>query len=188
MIPNVTLCPVPNANTKAWLDVSAKASLTLTNSSPGCNVSVISLDTLGGQVLTAPPLGIQIDPGPKGGGNRNGNGNGTAGVEVEVDVTTVLPAGSLWQLFGAQLASQDATMALAEYQLHDCDHGQPIGGPLDPTVVAFSDALQSAVAATKAAAGSALWVRVSSKSILFQATQAGVDQTMNLSAMTLYAS
>ena len=164
MIPNITLCPVSTPQTARWLAVSRQANRTLAESATGCTVTVISLDTLDGESLPVPSVNLSL---------------------FSVNATVALPPGSLWQLFAAQVATPDNRIALNEFQLRDCDGGQPIGGPLDARVKAFSDALRNVVSSAKTAAGGWLTVRGSSKYLLLAATQEGVDQTMNLSAMTL---
>ena len=162
MIPNITACPVATAQTTRWLAVSRQANATLAESVPECTVAVVSLDALAAESLTVPPVSL---------------GSGLA-----VNASVVLPPGSLWQLFAAQVATPDGQTALNEFQLHDCDGGRPIGGPLDARVKAFSNALRDYV---DDAQGTGLDVQASSKYLLLAATQKGVDQTMNLSAMTL---
>eukprot|EP00929_Paragymnodinium_shiwhaense_P067855 TRINITY_DN34100_c0_g1_i7.p1 TRINITY_DN34100_c0_g1~~TRINITY_DN34100_c0_g1_i7.p1 ORF type:complete len:351 (+),score=53.05 TRINITY_DN34100_c0_g1_i7:70-1122(+) len=159
-LPNITECPVADGQTTDdFLEYMTNTIQALTAAYPQCKITGRSFNSL-------PPIGMHY--------NKKLDFNGT---ELDLNLGADIPGGELWQLLESQLLANGGSTSIMGVSVTGCDVVQ-----LDSkNAVEFATFMNTL--ASKAP--SSLRVRASSQKLMMESIQEGINQTMDLSTLTM---
>lgn len=163
-LPEIDHCPLQGAGTltKDWHDLVESINRTLVNQFPQCEHQIVSF-------LSAPEKSVSktVNLGDYGLGTKN------------LTITAVIPAGNFWDFLRTQILTPDGATMLVAAITNTCDGKAVLPGSQPDKDVA------KALEVTAKTAPTTLMAKVSSQSVMMDAIQAGITETMDLSTLTL---